>query len=280
MTKHLLMVALLLLAHAKAHAQTCGVREPWATQHFDGFFSQVLPCTGEFIDDVWTRFNLDQDEWQQFGVVEGGCNYNMPLGRTISALEVMAFSGTPNPHCDWENDLVLDWAYCFSGNAMAELTPVCDGGGMAATTYPAIQLDNRTELHKPFFYDSDVPRRAATLFHEARHADGWCIHSGACAAGQNACDRTFEDGCVGVASSSGKGAYAWTVIYLQRYLLNSRPELFDQVIHERVRQSANVVLGRNFESDPCFRITGINGAMSMGVDLDGKVIQSCLTEPL
>ena len=280
MTKHLLIVALLLLVHGQAHAQTCGVREPWATQHYDAFFSRVLPCTGEFIDDVWTRFNLDQDEWQQFGVVEGGCNYNMPLGRTISALEIMAFAGTPNPHCDWESDLVLDWAYCFAGNAISELTPVCDGGGKSATTYYAIQLDYRTELHKPFFYDADVPRRVATLFHEARHADGWCIHSGACDAGQDACDRTFDDGCVGAGSSSGRGAYAWSVIYLQRYLRDSRPELFDQVIHERVRQSANVILGRNFESDPCFRVTGIRGEMSMGVDLNGHTIQSCLRDPL
>lgn len=123
----------------------------------------------------------------------------------------LSFAETSTPRCDYSQELALDWAVCFAGNAISELTPLCDGKGMAATTYYAIQVDFRTELHKPFFYDSDVPRRAATIFHEARHADGWCQHTDNCAAGANACDPNFDEGCVGLASSDKKGAYAWTV---------------------------------------------------------------------
>lgn len=276
MIKKLILAAMALTLYVPAaDAQTCGVREPWATNHFDGYFSGKLPCTGEFIDDVWTRFELDQDEWEQFGVSEGGCNYNMPLGRTISALELMAFAGTDFPHCDSLNDLVLNWAFCFAGNAIHELTPVCDHPTNAATTFHEIQLDYRTELHKPFFYDFDVPLRAATIFHEARHADGECVHTGGCLAGGEACDPSFNDGCVGILSSDKKGAYAWSVIWLQRYLANLQPHLFDQTIAERVQGQANAVLGRNFEVDPCFRVGDVAGTLTMGLDENGLPISGC-----
>ena len=265
----------LALCAPLVEAQTCGVRQPWAFDHFDGYFSRKLECTGEFIDDVWTRFALEQDEWQPYGVNEGGCNYNMPLGRTISALELLSFAGTDNPHCDWSDDLVLDWAFCFAGEAISELTPDCDEGNAAATTYYRVQLDYRTELHKRFFYGLDVPRRAATIFHEARHADGWCDHADGCPAGDDACDPTFENGCVGLASSDQKGTYGWTVVYLQRYLANVQPFLFDSMIADRVRADANGTLGRNFTVDPCFRVTGLNGSLEMGVDDFGIPLPGC-----
>jgi hypothetical protein len=72
-----------------------------------------------------------------------------------------------------------------------------------------------------------------------------------------------------------KGAYAWSFIYLQRYLANARPELRDTTVEGRIRTSANLVLSQHFETDPCFRIVDDNGNMVLGLDESGAPIPGC-----
>src|SRR5215211_8238082 len=70
----------------------------------------------------------------------------------------------------------------------------------------------------PFFYNENVVERAATILHEARHAD-WCGHNGndgsnKCPARSDSCDESFENGCKGVGSPSGRGATGYQALWL------------------------------------------------------------------
>jgi hypothetical protein len=147
-------------------------------------------CNDSMIGTLWNDFHFDKPDWDQGWGWEAACNVNLPLGRTFNALALLRLFGTSMPagSNNW-----LPWFYPFASNAIDELDGRCGNGqtsGTLATTWHGCCSDNRTELYWGFFYGQDVPSRAGTIVHEARHADGGPSHNGStCAFGS--CDTNW-----------------------------------------------------------------------------------------
>ncbi|MET0386364.1 MAG: hypothetical protein ABW321_10420 [Polyangiales bacterium] len=220
---------------------------------FDHKFAALWSCSQEFINYAWSAFQMGEtDEWRDFGY-EVPCNGNFPLARTFNALFTLYYASTDNPNCDIVPTDPMRWAGCYSSEEMDNLTITC-GGTALATTYSGLEPDPRTELHKRYFWLSSVPQRASTIFHEARHADGWCSHVDGCRAGAGACDTEFgPDGCTGIFSSSGHGAYGYSVIYNMWYAFWARLDYINKSIRDIIVNDANARLESNFEKKTCIR---------------------------
>lgn len=233
----------------------CSERVPAPDLH-DWFYStQVGMCNQVLIDDVWRRFHMNEADWQAFGYLSP-CDTRLPLARTVNALGLLNYAGTDTPDCNFENSNVLLWASCWSSNAITYLRPVCDpspSSFVASTTWwPELDADSRTDLHKLFWYGTHVPWRASVVFHEARHADGWCVHTDSCRAGPGACDPEFKAGCVGFLASGGSGAYGYSVIYDAWFAGAAQPRVTNATLKALAVADANTRLAINFEKDPCF----------------------------
>ncbi|HMJ11022.1 MAG TPA: hypothetical protein VK524_06420, partial [Polyangiaceae bacterium] len=181
------------------------------------------------------------------------CNNNLPLKRTFNALQLLAYGVTSAPTCSTSNANVGFWAYCWSGNEIDELDATCSEASRAHTQFGAV-IDNYTDLRLPFFYDETVVQRAATIFHEARHAHGWCSHDNSCLDGNDSCDPNWGSGCVGFGSGSGAGANAYTVLYLSWFATSARSNWITTTHRQNAVAEGNYYLSRRFGSDPCFRM--------------------------
>lgn len=255
------LLCLQLFISGRADAQVIFINQCSATvdelavDHLDAAVKSVWNCDQTFVNDAWSRFDMGEDNnWFTYGYTDH-CNIALPLARTFNALNVLYYAGTANPTCSTSDPNVLLWSACWAGSAIHYLKPVCfKSGRTASTIFGTFETDPRTELHKPFFYFNDVPMRASALFHEARHAQGWCRHTNGCMAGSGACDPNWGSGCVGFSSSSGLGAYGFTVLY-EAWFANSARSLYtNSTIRALVVADANARLAANFEQDPCFRL--------------------------
>jgi hypothetical protein len=229
----------------------------------DTFYEPMWDCGQWLINDAWKRFHMNKDAWQPYGY-GFPCSSVFPLARTFNAVFVLNYAGTPTPNCDFSGSNPLPYASCYASKHIGDLEVACVGDSIATTYYGSLELDPRTALRKRFFYEEYVSLRAATLFHEARHAQGWCVHTDSCPAGAGACDPSWETGCTGLFSSSGHGAYAMGIMYEMWFAYAARPEFTNATIRDLEVADANGRLGRNFERDPCFRVAS-----------DGTLITTC-----
>jgi hypothetical protein len=146
-------------------------------------------CNQPTVDTLWGDFHMSKEYWDKGFGFDDCCNVNLPLARTFNALALLRLFGTSMPP---RSDNWLPWFYPFASNAIDELWGKCGNGqvsGTIATTFTGLQ-DNRTELYWGTFYGQDVPSRAATIVHEARHADGGSSHNcSSCSAGS--CDSNW-----------------------------------------------------------------------------------------
>lgn len=253
----ILITVLMSFVSSSAAAQTlvtCGVNgfeHPlvWA----DTAVHNLLGCTQQQADDAWKHFHMADGEWDRYGLHEDACNYNTPLGRTLKGITLLR-NASSSPNCEGTGS-PLDWAYCYSSELIVKLVARCedttDEGDAAARTFTwgIDQWNERTELYSWFYYNFGPPVRAATLYHEARHAEDDCTHTSNCMSGKESCDPQFEHGCVG---GNGKGAYAWTAIWLHRYAVEAHAGAINQDLREYAVAFANAVLGSNFDVTPCF----------------------------
>jgi hypothetical protein len=202
--------------------------------------------------------------WEGYGLEGDACNDDTALSRTFAGLLLMRDAGA-NPTCE-PNDFPLDWAYCFSSEIIVKLVASCYDPSASAKTFlwGLNQMNERTELYMPFYYQYGPPQRAATIYHEARHADDDCLHTTGCPAALDsagnrvyeACDPQWAHGCVG---GEGKGAYAWSVLWNHRYAVDAVPALINQELREYAILNANISLGRNFDVTPCFTYDSTTG---------------------
>jgi hypothetical protein len=226
---------------------------------FDSFYAPLWGCQQVFINDMWARFHFNHDDWDQGFGYEDPCNEALPLKRTFNGLIALAYSGTTTPTCSTASSNVLLWGYCWSGSSIDELDGRCGETPRARTTH---SLDDYTELFMPFFFDETVVERAATIFHEARHASGWCHHTDNCHDGVDSCDPNWSNGCVGFGSGSGPGANAYTVVYLSWFASNARAGWVNSSIRANAVAAATHFLNSRFETDPCFRLNSAGVAFS------------------
>lgn len=239
------------LAVSPSQAATCS--RVASSAQFDSFYGALWGCQQSRIDDMWSRFSFDRADWDEGFGYEDVCNDSLPLKRTFNALQLLAYGVTANPTCSTSSSNVGMWAYCWAGNSIDELDARC-GESARATTRFGVGVDNWTQLYSPFFYDETVVQRAGTIFHESRHAQGWCSHTDSCLDGSGSCDPNWGSGCVGVGSSSGKGANAYTVLYMNWFATTARSSWINDTIRADAVAEANRYLNRRFGTDPCFRM--------------------------
>lgn len=260
----ILIVAALMLGANQASAQileTCGVQRPFELElAWQDASLSLQVCDATSVKETWEHFHMGEGEWDRYGLQEDACNSNTPLGRTFNALLTMRRAAA-NPTCE-STAFPLDWAYCYSSEFIVKLVARCwdaKGSANARTfTWALDQMNERTELYKPFYYDMGPVRRAATIFHESRHAHDDCNHTTNCSAGIDgdgnhtvaACDPQWEHGCV---NGEGKGAYAWGAIWLHRYAVEAVDRVINQDLREYAVEVANVIVGWHFDVPTCFQ---------------------------
>jgi hypothetical protein len=256
-----LAMAATLMAASDARAQACG--RTASSSQFDSFYAPLWGCQQVFINDMWSRFSFHTGDWDGGMGYEDPCNDALPLKRTFNALQLLGYGVTASPTCSTSDSNVGLWAYCWSGNAIDELDGRCSTDARATTQFGAI-IDNWTQLKVPFFYDSTVVQRAGTIFHEARHAQGWCSHTSSCLDGGSSCDPNWGSGCVGTGSGSGAGANAYTVLFMNWFATTGRAGWINATIRADAVAEGNRYLSRRFGTDPCFRM-----------DSNGYTFQTC-----
>lgn len=244
-----ILVIVGLCAARDAHAQACG--RTASTAQFDAFYGALWGCQQSRVDDMWSRFHFGKGNWGNGMGYEDPCNDARPLKRTFNALQLLAYGVTATPTCSTSDSNVGLWAYCWSGNAIGLLDSDCDMDSRATTKY-GILVSTSTKLHTSFFYDENVAQRAATIFHEGRHAQGWCQHQGNCARGN--CDPNWANGCVGFGSGSGKGSNAYTVLFLNWFATTARATWINISIRNAAITEGNDYLSGAFSTDPCMRM--------------------------
>jgi hypothetical protein len=208
-------------------------------------------CTPEWLK-VLARgsYQMSKDEWDNGFGWDDACNTDLPFARlatTRVALEV----SSPNPKMGGPFDSIdiskpmLDWALLYTVAIIDDLRASCGGSGKDIAyyqpnlfgSYMVLNVLTENDSAKGFFYGMDVPSRAATLIHEARHWDGGPDH-----VGDGGKDQRFKNG----------GSYSWETIWLWWYA--------DRAVNapDRLRcaaeDSANALLGDSFVEDPGFTI--------------------------
>lgn len=242
----------LMLASVPSRADSCSA-SPSSAQ-FDSFYGALWGCQQSRINDMWSRFSFDPGDWDHGFGYEDACNDALPLKRTFNALQLLAYGVTATPTCSTSSNNVGFWAYCWAGDSIDELDGRCTNGSLRANTQFGPVVDNYTQLYMNFFYGETVVQRAGTIFHEARHASGWCSHDSSCPDGNNSCDPNWSNGCVGFLSGSGAGANAYTVLWANWFATTARSNWITTATRNDAIAEGNYYLNRRFGSDPCFRM--------------------------
>jgi hypothetical protein len=194
-------------------------------------------CSQASINQHWDDFDFDREDWDNGFGYEDPCNNNLPLGRTFNALNLLDFFGTSKPD---DSDNWLPWFYSFASNAHDELDAKC-GSGRANGCLIAQNfrgLDDYTVLYWPFFYGQDVPSRAATIVHEARHADGSGHNGGTTCPNGGSCDSNW----------GYNGAITYEVLYL--WWLRAQGTGVSTAARNLARTRGNALLASNFNTRP------------------------------
>jgi hypothetical protein len=238
MTSRIVAVALatcaVLTGAREARAQSCAYPQPidvvdTGDTHYDSFIDQ------SHINRYWSDFALDVEDWDEnWGYHDPG-NLTLPFARAMTGFWALENSAPPGAG----GDNFLTWAYRFSKDAIDEIRTECTLDFTAKTRRSP--FDSWTKLAIPFFYYQGVPERAATVVHEARHADGKGHNDCKCDRNRS-CDTNWEY----------NGANTYQVIWLEWFMhtaANTTPAM-----QERARDRANEILGDAFCTKPGFRL--------------------------
>jgi len=212
-------------------------------------------CQQSFINYWWDSFDFDSGDWDEGFGYEAPCDNARPLARTFNGLYALGYSTFNNPDCNTGVANITQWAMCWSAANIDELDGRCGNGGTsgtAATTHRGV--DDYTELYWPFFYGMDVVQRAASVFHEARHANGCGHNAGTSCPRGGSCDNKWNQGC---GTSTSQGANQFEVNYLSWYANSAwrtTPTLRTSAVSR-----ANDILATGFRVDPCIRMSANGG---------------------
>lgn len=94
-------------------------------------------CNQPFIDYAWVGHGFNYDYWQDGWGWDDCCNVSKPLGRTLNAMWLLAYSAEDWERDDWNSD-ILHWGYRYVRDQFKwadDLRADCgDGGANARTT--------------------------------------------------------------------------------------------------------------------------------------------------
>ena len=86
--------------------------------------------------------------------------------------------------------------------------------------------------------------------------------------------RSYEDGCAGVASPSGKGANGFQAVWLWWFTVDADSFHGTTTRRDMARDEANRIFDTMFDQPPCFNITRWGTKIVQGQPLNGTCIAS------
>jgi hypothetical protein len=210
----------------------------------DNFYGQFI-CKQVYVDYFWNTygFNGNKNYWDDGFGWDDCCNTNQPLARTFNACYLLTYSADDylNDNYDAPQN-ILQWGRRFVREKIDDLRSMCGDGSAIAATFGS----DRTELYLGFFYTKDVPGRAETLCHEARHYD-------------KPHNANFPAGSIFGAGKSGadsnwdyQGAWTFGAGYLWWFFAAGARTT--SALRERARQRGNLVIDNAFATHPGFNI--------------------------
>jgi hypothetical protein len=204
-------------------------------------------CWQPFIDWAWKAHGFSKKYWDDGFGYHAVCNNDLPLSRTLSGIWLLNYSAQDYWNEQWSND-ILHWGRRYVRNQIDDLRAKCGNGTANATAFSGfLGIGRRVELYLGFFYNKNVPGRAETLVHEARHLGG---------KGHNAkfpAWSAYGAGKSGADSSWGyKGAWMYGALYLWWFYADGRRTT--PALRASARQRANFVIDNAFATHPGFTI--------------------------
>ncbi len=257
----MIFIALITTPIQIIHAQTvCGIPLPAAEARVGNW------CSQNWVDYFWDAYDFDRGDWDNGLGFDNACDRRRPLGRTFNAIYVLNYADGPGSKS--RNDYsgsILHWGGNYSMREIDELDASCQTNARATTQWGFL-IDNDTRLKRPFFYSENVVERAATILHEARHAD-WCGHNGndgsnRCPSRSDSCDESFTNGCGGVGSPTGRGAVGYQAVWLWWFAFSADNITGTLTRRQFARDEANRIFNTMFDVNPCINITSNGGSVS------------------
>lgn len=213
----------------------------------DNFYGSSI-CSQALIDYFWNTYGFsgNKNYWDDGFGWSDPCNTDKPLARAFNACYLLTYSASDYSNDDYSGPM-LNWARRFVREHIDDLRSKCGDGSAIARAIRGLFVDDRVEVYLGFFYSKDVPGRAETLVHEARHMDG---------KGHNAnfpSSSVFGAGRSGADSSWGyQGAWMYGALYLWWfYAAGTRTT---SALRQSARQRANLVIDNAFATHPGFNI--------------------------
>ena len=264
MNRRIIAIAILGLVVMSVHAvqaqSICGMSSPPSEVRVGGW------CSQNWVDYFWDAYDFDKGDWDNGFGFSNACDLRRPLGRTFNAIYVLNYADGPSGKSrDDYSGSILHWGGNYSMREIDELDASCETNARATTRWGFL-IDNYTRLKRPFFYSENVVERAATILHEARHAD-WCGHNGndgsnRCPARSESCDESYYDGCGGIGSPSGRGAVGYQALWLWWFTVSADSITGTTARKQFARDEANRIFNTMFDVNPCFNITSSGATVS------------------
>lgn len=212
----------------------------------DNFYGQFI-CKEQYIDYFWNTYGFsgNKNYWDDGFGWEDACNTNMPLARTFNACYLLTYSAQDYGNDSW-NAPILNWARRYVRNNIDDLRSKCGSGSAIATSFSGVFVNDRVELYLGFFYASDVPSRAGTLLHEARHQGGKS-HNANFPPGS-----VFGTGDQADSSWGYEGAWMYDALYMWWFFAAGARTT--SAMRERARQRGNLIIDNAFARHPGYSI--------------------------
>jgi hypothetical protein len=211
----------------------------------DNFYGQFI-CNQIYVDYFWNTYGFkgNKNYWDDGFGWDNPCNTDLPLARTFNACYLLTYSAQDYTNDNWDAPQgILQWGRRYVRNNIDDLRSKCGDGTAIARAFPG----GTVELYLGCFYSKDVPGRAETLIHEARHQggkphDAQFPKGSVFGEGKNGADSTWDY----------QGAWTFGAAYLWWFFaVGARTT---SAMRQRARQRGNLVIDNAFARHPGFSI--------------------------
>jgi hypothetical protein len=227
---------------------SCTYSVPDKNASGDNFYGAFI-CDQKYIDYFWNTYGFsgNKDYWDDGFGWDDCCNTNQPLARTFNACYLLTYSAQDYLNDRWDAPQnILQWGRRYVRENIDDLISKCGDGSAIAASFSGWFVDDRVELYLGYFYSKDVPGRAETLLHEARHQGGK-DHNANFPAGS-----VFGTGDQADSDWDYQGAWTFAVGYL--WWFYAAGVRTTSAMKERARQRGNLVIDNAFATHPGFSI--------------------------
>jgi hypothetical protein len=193
-------------------------------------------------------FKTNKSYWSHGFGYEAPIDTDLPLARTYNALALLGYSAQ-NWALDDYSQPILNWARRYVRENVTDLRSFCGTGALVAKSFYGVPVlgGAHLELYAPMWYDLEVPVRASTLVHEARHLGG-SRHNAIFPAGS-----AYGGGLTGADSDwAYNGAWRYETAYLWDFYLNAAGAT--SAMRQLARQAGNTMLAGAFATAPPYVI--------------------------